>query len=258
MLAGVVAPPKRAGAQPPLSHRQPIFNVPGVVLGLLVAFFAVHLLLWGLLPTGDSEWLMVALAFIPARLGVGAAELPGGNVAVITSFVTHQFVHGNLPHLLINSAWLLAFGSPIARRTDPLRFIAFFLICGVAGALLYLAINGRAPILVVGASGAISGLMGAAFRFVFRSMAEGRHGLANTSRTPLMSLAGTLQDRRILMVIVGWTVLNVLLAQGAAGLTEAAGIAWEAHLGGFYAGLLLYGFFDRPPPPIGDDAAPAE
>ena len=53
------------------------------------------------------------------------------------------------------------------------------------------------------------------------------------------------------MAIAGWTVLNVVLAWGAAGLTEAAGIAWEAHLGGFYAGLLLYGFFDRPPPARG-------
>jgi membrane associated rhomboid family serine protease len=241
-----------------LSHRQPIFNVPGVVLGLLAAFFAVHLLLWVILPAGDSEWLMVALAFIPARVDGDVADLPGGNVAIVTSFVTHQFVHGNLAHLLINSAWLLAFGSPIARRTDPLRFLAFFLLCGIAGALLYLAINGSARILVVGASGAISGLMGAAFRFVFRSMAEGPPGMADTSRTPLMSLAATLQDRRIMMVIVGWTVLNVLLAQGVAGLAEAAGIAWEAHLGGFYAGLLLYGFFDRPPPPLEYNAAPAE
>lgn len=241
-----------------MSHRQPIFNVPGVVLGLLLVFFAVHLLLWVILPAGDSEWLMVALAFIPARIDGGAADLPGGNVAIVTSFVTHQFVHGNLAHLLINSAWLLAFGSPIARRTDPLRFLAFFLLCGIAGALLYLAVNGSARILVVGASGAISGLMGAAFRFVFRSIAEGPSGMADTSRTPLMSLAATLQDRRIMMVIVGWTVLNVLLAQGVAGLAEAAGIAWEAHLGGFYAGLMLYGFFDRPPPPLEYNAAPAE
>jgi membrane associated rhomboid family serine protease len=241
-----------------LSHRQPIFNVPGVVLGLLVVFLAVHLLLWVMLPTGDSEWLMVALAFIPARIEGGAADLPGGNVAIVTSFITHQFVHGNLAHLLINSAWLLAFGSPIARRTDPLRFLAFFLLCGIAGALLYLAVNGSARILVVGASGAISGLMGAAFRFVFRSMAQGAPGMIDTSRTPLMTLAATLQDRRILTVIVGWTVLNVVLAQGAAGFTEAAGIAWEAHLGGFYAGLLLYGFFDRPPAPIEEDIATAE
>jgi membrane associated rhomboid family serine protease len=241
-----------------LDHRQPIFNVPGVVLVLLGIFFAVHLLLWGLLPAGESEWLMVALAFIPARIGGGVAHLPGGNIATFTSFVTHQFVHGNLPHLFVNSAWFLAFGSSIARRTDALRFVAYFLLCGIAGALLYLAVNGKAGILVVGASGAISGLMGGAFRFIFRSMREaGASGLGNASRTPLMSLTETLQDRRILAVIVGWTVLNVLLAEGVPGLTEAAGIAWEAHLGGFYAGLLLYGFFDRPPL-LEDDAATAE
>ena len=113
---------------------------------------------------------------------------------------------------------------------------------------------------MVGASGAISGLMGAAFRFLFRSMADGGPmGLPATHTAPLMPLAETLRDRRILMAVAGWTVLNVLLAWGAAGLTEAAGIAWEAHLGGFYAGLLLYGFFDRPPPPVEeDDAALAE
>jgi membrane associated rhomboid family serine protease len=166
-------------------------------------------------------------------------------------------VHGDLAHLLINSAWLLAFGTPVARRTDAVRFLAFFLLAGIAGALLYLAVNGNVPILVVGASGAISGLMGAAFRFLFRGMAEGGPlGLAGARATPLMTLAQTLSDRRILIVVAGWTVLNVLLAWWAVGFTEAAGIAWEAHLGGFYAGLLLYGFFDRPPV-FEDDAAPA-
>ena len=237
-----------------MDHRQPIFNVPGVVLGLLVSFAAVHLLRWAL-PAEDGAWLTALLAFIPAREMGLAADLPGGRIAAITSFVTHQFVHGDLAHLLINSAWLLAFGSPVARRTGNLRFIAFFLLAGVAGALLYLAVNGNALILVVGASGAISGLMGAAFRFLFRE--GGPMALARATSTPLMPLAETLQDRRILMAVAGWTLLNVLLAWGAAGLTEAAGIAWEAHLGGFYAGLLLYGFFDRPPPPE-DDAAGAE
>ncbi|HET6928586.1 MAG TPA: rhomboid family intramembrane serine protease, partial [Hyphomicrobiaceae bacterium] len=151
--------------------------------------------------------------------------------------------------------WCLAFASPIARRTDVWRFLVFFVLCGVAGALVYLAVNGDARVLMVGASGAISGLMGAAFRFVFRNLREaGASGLPNPARTPLLSLSETLQDRRILAVIVGWTVLNVLLAQ-APGLTEAAGIAWEAHLGGFYAGLLLYGFFDRPALLAGDAAS---
>jgi membrane associated rhomboid family serine protease len=240
-----------------LDHRQPIFNVPGVVLVLLGSFLAVHALRWAL-PMEDNTWLTAALAFIPARETGMAADLPGGSVAVVTSFVTHQFVHGDLAHLIINSAWLLAFGTPVARRTDAMRFIAFFLIAGVAGALLYLAINGSALILVIGASGAISGLMGAAFRFLFRGMQEGGPvGLAHASTTPLMPLGETLRDRRIMMAVAGWTVLNVVLAWGAAGLTEAAGIAWEAHLGGFYAGLLLYGFFDRPSL-LADDAATAE
>jgi membrane associated rhomboid family serine protease len=62
-----------------------------------------------------------------------------------------------------------------------------------------------------------------------------------------MPLVETLRDARILMAILAWTLINVALAWGALGLTDAAGIAWEAHLGGFYVGLLTFGFFDRKP-----------
>ncbi len=243
-----------------MSQREPIFNVPSVVLGLLAAFFAVHLLRW-VLPAEENEWLTAALAFIPARLSGVGADLPGGRIAIPTSFVTHQFVHGDLAHLLINSAWLLAFGTPVARRTDPVRFLVFFLLAGTAGALFYVAVNGPVPVLVVGASGAISGLMGAAFRFLFRSMAEGEGPLSlpHARQTPLMSLTETLTDRRILLAVAAWSLINVLFAWGGGSmLTEGGGIAWEAHLGGFYAGLLLYGFFDRPPPEEDDYVALAE
>jgi membrane associated rhomboid family serine protease len=238
-----------------LRQREPIFNAPGVVVWLVVAFFVVH----GLrlfLPTGQSDELTVALAFIPARWSAAAAQVPGGPWAAVTSMVTHVFVHGDIAHLLVNSAWLLAFGTPVARRTDVVRFLAFFLLCGVAGALFYLVVNPGSGTLVIGASGAISGLMGAAFRFLFVAIREGdTEALAGeTRRPPLMSLGDTLRDRRVLTAIAGWTVLNVVLAWGAAGLTEAAGIAWEAHLGGFYAGLLTFGLFDRPPPnPVNDE-----
>jgi len=232
---------------PRLNHREPIFNVPGVVVCLLVGFGAIHGVGWAL-SAEQSKWLTEVLGFIPARLGGFAGELPGGQPAIYTSLVTHQFVHGDLTHLLINSAWLLAFGSPVARRSDVLRFLGFFLLSGVAGALLYYVINGPVFILVVGASGAISGLMGAAFRFLFTGIEDvGAWGVHGARVPPLMPLAVALRDRRIVTAVVGWTVLNMLLAWGAAGLTEAAGIAWEAHLGGFFAGLLLYGFFDRPP-----------
>jgi membrane associated rhomboid family serine protease len=72
-----------------------------------------------------------------------------------------------------------------------------------------------------------------------------------------MSLRVALRDRRVLLATAGWTILNVVFAWGASGLTDGASIAWEAHLGGFYFGLLTYGLFDRPPD-VSDIAAPAE
>ena len=245
-----------------MSHREPIFNVPSAVLALLTLFFAVHVIRW-LLPPEQDAWWTAALAFIPARCCGFAPDLPGGQVAAVTSYLTHLFVHGDLTHLVINSAWLLAFGTPVARRTNLVRFLAFFAVAGTAGALLYLVVNGGVLTLMVGASGAISGLMGAAFRFMFRSFEEGGPWAfsGHMGHAPLTTLSDTLRDRRIVIAVVAWTTLNILLAFGPlGGLTESAGIAWEAHLGGFFTGLLVYGLFDRPPPAGGDpynDAAPA-
>src|SRR5262245_34032156 len=176
-----------------------------------------------------------------------AVQLPGGEPATFTSFFTHLFVHGDTMHLLVNMAWFLAFGSPLARRTDALRFIVFFAICGIAGALFYVLVNGRVLTLVVGASGAILDLVGATMRvFSARLASPEPLGVGQPLHAaPLLSLAQTLRDKRILLAVGGWTTLNVLLSWGAARLTDAAGIAWEAHVGGFYAGLLSYGLFDR-------------
>jgi membrane associated rhomboid family serine protease len=232
-----------------------------VVVWLIGGFVAVHLLRW-LLPEEPSAWITLVLAFIPARLSALATDLPGGEIATYTSFITHLFVHGDLTHLAINAAWLLAFGSPVARRMNAARFLTFFFLCGIAGALFFVLVEGPVESLMVGASGAISGLMGAAFRFLFQTGPDGRPLTFKVGARPppLLGLMQTLQDRRVVLAIAGWTVLNVLLALGATGLTDAAGIAWEAHLGGFYAGLLIFGLFDQvrePAEPAGDDAAGA-
>ena len=241
-----------------MSERQPIFNAPGVVTALLGSFVTVHLARY-FMPEEQAAWLTAVLAFIPARLTGMAHALPGGDIASVTQFVTHVFVHGDLTHLIVNSAWLLAFGSSVARRIGSARFLVFFFLCGMAGALVYVAFSSNQLSLMVGASGAISGLMGAAFRFLFQALRTGdTEGLAGeVRRPPLMSLSATLRDRRILLAVAGWTVLNTVLAWGAAGLMDGANIAWEAHLGGFYMGLLAFGFFDRSPP-VQHNAALAE
>jgi membrane associated rhomboid family serine protease len=232
-----------------VKKREPIFNAPGVVIGLLCVFVAVHVVR-SFLPEEQDAWLVEVLAFIPARLGGRSAHLYGGQLTAVSQFFTHALVHGDLTHLLINSAWFLAFGSPVARRTGAVRFLAFFFLCAIGGALFFFAVHPDMRNPMVGASGAISGLMGAAFRFMLRALSDGdTESLAGRTRpAPLESLGATLTDRRILLAIAGWTLLNVVLAWGAAGFMEGVSIAWEAHLGGFFTGLLTFGLFDRAPP----------
>jgi membrane associated rhomboid family serine protease len=232
-----------------VSERQPIFNAPGVVLAVLGALVAVFLALdpeWGLLPDETRARLFVLLAFLPDRLGGGAGALPGGRLAAATQFVTHVFVHGDFSHLAINAACLLAIGTPVARRLGPVRFLVFFFLCGFGGALLYLALN-AAP--MVGASGAISGVMGGALRLLVGPLTDGRpEPLAGkVARAALPSLRESLTDRRILVAVGAWIVLNVAAAYALPEVLDGVSIAWDAHVGGFFTGLLTFGLFDPGP-----------
>ena len=232
-----------------MGRRQPVFNVPlsvALVLGLLVA---IHLIRQ-VLPDEEDSWFVIAMAFIPARYSNGvAAALPGGEVSAVTSFVTHMLIHGDFTHLMFNGAWLLAFGGAVALRIGGLRFLAFSIVCGISGALLFLIVNPDLLAPVVGASGAVAGLMGGTMRFFFNAIDLGG-GLVVLREAPglvpLMSLGEALSDRRVLLATAVWFGINFLALFGFGGPAPEGGIAWEAHIGGYVAGLLLFGWFDRP------------
>jgi membrane associated rhomboid family serine protease len=226
---------------------EPIFNVPTPIVATLALLAAIHALLWWWLPSDEATRTTLALAFIPARFSGFYAELPGGPSAAITSFVTYQLVHVDTAHLLINGAWLLAFGSAVAARVGARRFFIFSLLSGVGGALVFLCLRWGEPVPVVGASGAVSGLMAATLRFLFAALDQGGlQGLReNPGRVELASLADTLRNTRILMVVGLWIIINLVMAGVAPVITSAGGIAWEVHLGGFLFGLLAFGAFDR-------------
>ncbi|MFN0218161.1 MAG: rhomboid family intramembrane serine protease [Hyphomicrobium sp.] len=225
--------------------REPIFNVPGSVLAVLAVCAGV-LGLAAILPVEDADRFIISLAFIPARYS-GGVDIPGGDLASVTSFFTHIFTHAGLMHLVINGAWLLAFGSILSRRIGPWRFLAFFLAGGVAGALSFLALNWGAAVPVVGASGAIAALMGAVMRFLFVAL-DSRQGYLlreNPGAIPAMGLAETLTDRRIVISTALFIAINLLAMIGFGRMdSSAGGIAWEAHLGGYAFGLLAFGAFD--------------
>lgn len=229
-------------------EREPIFNIPPSVVVAIAVLAAVHVGLQ-LLPAQDANWTTLALAFIPARYGGMAEELPGGAEAAVTSFATYQLVHADITHLLVNAAWLLAFGGAVARRIGAMRFFVFATLCGAAGALLFLLLRWGELVPVVGASGAVSGLMAAALRFFFGAADRGDLGQLQSApdTVPLIGLAETLTNRRILTVVGVWIVINFVMAMAVPESVSAGGIAWEVHLGGFIVGLLTFGAFDPSP-----------
>lgn len=230
---------------------EPILNVPRVVVGTLAAMALVHAVrVYALSQTQDIEFLL-RFAFIPARYDttplLGGA-FPGGLGADIWTFVTYAFIHGDWTHLGMNSVWLLPFGSAVARRFGALRFLAFFAVTAAAGAATHLAVYEGEMVPMVGASAAISGMMAAAMRFAFQHggpLGFLSRGDDEAFRVPAAPLMTALRDVRILAFLGAWFGLNLLFGLGSLSLTSGeAGVAWEAHIGGFLAGLILFAVFD--------------
>ena len=228
-------------------EKQPIFNVDRSVVGLLAVLLAVHVVRQ-FLPADWDFQLLIHLGLIPARYSGQYADAPGGMTAGITSLVTHMLLHGGWAHLVLNGAWLLAFGGAIARRMGGARFLLLFVLSGLAGALFYLMLHWGEIALLVGASGGISGLFGACVRFIIPMLRQRGFDPQRAATTPAMPIAALLRDPVGLLVIGVWMLLNAgfgLLGDPTGG---GMAIAWEAHLGGFLFGLLAFGWFDRPLP----------
>ena len=225
-----------------------MFNVPGVVLAVIAVLIGVQVARY-VMPEEWSAWLTIALAFIPARYSNFPEAIPGGDVASVTSFLTYALVHADVVHLAINSVWLLAFGGAIANRVGARRFLLFSALCAIAGAVGFLAFNIGLPVPMVGASGAVSGMMGGTMRFLFGTIDSGgglRALRENPRAVQLMPLRQAMLDRRVLAVTGAFLLANILAVFGLGGVS-AGGIAWEAHLGGYFAGLFLFGLFEPPP-----------
>ena len=228
------------------SRREPVFNVPAVVTASVAVLAGVHAVR-ALLPPAADNWFVEAMAFIPARYSGQMTELPGGVYSAIGSFVTHLLIHADIAHLGLNSAWLLVFGSAIAARVGPMWFLLFAGFCGILGAATFLALNWGLLAPVVGASGAIAGLMGGTMRFMFSALDTGElWRLREAPQTVrLMSMGETLRNKRVLIASGLFVVTNLGALIGFGGAKPGQPIAWEAHIGGFAAGLLAFGLFDR-------------
>lgn len=206
--------------------REPFLHVPAVVIALIGVLLGAFLAITYLpLP----EELLTALVFVPARY-LYAGDLFGK----LVSPVSHIFLHAGWSHLAVNCLWLLAFGAVVARRLGPALFLVFFLLAGLAGAAMELALSWGQSFAAMGASGAIAGLMAAGFRLMrWPGMKEGAR-LAPLLSRPILTWSGL------------WLLGN--LAFGLMGVATPDGVVqvgWQAHMGGYLFGLLAITPFDN-------------
>lgn len=256
------------------SRREPIFSIPAIVVVLAALFILIF---------GALDWAGLALqdaairnfAFSPGRLTVwlwpGRAidlliqantdpmaleqvramrELRAlGGGPKLWTLVTYALLHGSWTHVLLNTIWLTAFGPPVARRFGSARFLLFMVVASIAGALAQWAAGPMEFAPLIGASAAVSGLMGAATRFAFQPgapLGPGWQARPDGERLPAATLAGVLVEARPRIFLIIWLVTNFIFGAFARplGLSDMP-VAWVAHLGGFLAGLVLFPLFDR-------------
>ncbi|MEO8883933.1 MAG: rhomboid family intramembrane serine protease [Devosia sp.] len=229
-------------------RREPIFMIPAVIAVLGVLMLAVQALSAFVLNKDQQIDLIVWLGFVPVRL-LAPDQFPGGIVPLFWTPVTYDFVHGGWEHVIGNVAWLVIFGTPVARRYGVVRTLVIFFVSSIIGALAFAITEFQSVAYLVGASGGIAGLTGAAMRFIFQPVIVGRHPetgepipLGRKMATiPEMLRSGPARNFSII-----WIVLNCLVPLAPLFLGQDVGIAWQAHLGGFFTGLLLVPFFEHP------------
>jgi membrane associated rhomboid family serine protease len=233
--------------------RQPAFNLPPVVVWLALAFMGVHAARQFLRAETDW-WVLVAFGFSPARYHIDSAQLPGGVAADFWTPVTHAFLHADILHLIVNLVWMASFGSALARRFGTGRFLLLSAASAAAGAGLNYALYPGEETLLVGASGAISGMMAGTARFAFApgGPLSPHRGTAGSYSVPAEPLTALVTNRQTLFFILIWFAVNLLFGFVGDFVPGASGpIAWEAHVGGFLAGLVAFSLLDpvgREPP----------
>ena len=208
--------PRRSPQQEPDLNRpgEPMFNAPwqAVVLAtVIVGGYAVQ-----------SQAALFTFGFSPVALAQGRWY----------TLVTALFLHGGWPHALMNAAFGLAFASPVARYFGQrpaglIGFLLLYLASGVFGNLGYAGFHPSDANELVGASGAVAGLMGAASRLI-----AGHGRLGPMFSRPVLAMGGA------------WFAINLLIALVGSSLipgTGGAPVAWEAHIAGFLAGVLIVG-----------------
>ncbi|MEX1080412.1 MAG: rhomboid family intramembrane serine protease [Halofilum sp. (in: g-proteobacteria)] len=218
----------------PLKDDNPTQRIPFIsytVLGLCIAVF-----LWQVsLGPREGQLAVFALGMIPAVV-FGDAVLPAQveMVPPLATLVTSMFLHGGWMHLIGNMLYLWIFADNVEDSMGHSRFIVFYLVCGLAAAVAQAALDPSSEVPMVGASGAISGVLGAYLLL---------HPKAHVLVLIPLGFLSQLVRLPAGLVLAFWFGLQLFQQMMAGG---GGGVAFMAHIGGFVAGMALIPLFKRP------------
>jgi membrane associated rhomboid family serine protease len=216
----------------------PVMTVALILINAVAFFYQFSL--YGAAPGGAkaAQAFVGEFGLIPCRLAGACPAAPDGPSALMTVF-TSMFLHGGLLHILGNMLYLWIFGNNVEDTLGHGRFIAFYLVAGAAAAFVQTMVNTRSTVPMIGASGAVSGVLGA-YLLLFPH--------ARVLCLILLGFFVRLIHVPAVIVLGFWIVVQfisgyVAVALGGGG---GAGVAWFAHIGGFLAGMaLLFAFRPR-------------
>lgn len=175
-----------------------------------------------------DAWLQTQYALIPSELLSGHDLPPTIPIPIWLTLITSLFLHGGILHLLGNMLYLWIFGDNVEDAMGPIRFLAFYLLCGVVAAFAQIAIGPASSIPMLGASGAIAGVLAAYFMLYPQSRV--------LTLIPLFFFLRLVAVPAVFLLGF-WFILQ--LVSGASSLGSSSGVAFFAHIGGFIAGLVL-------------------
>ncbi|MBC7233972.1 MAG: rhomboid family intramembrane serine protease [Chloroflexi bacterium] len=213
----------------PLRDINPRRRFPLVTVGIILLNILVFLYEFMLPSERALNALVYTWGLVPYRL----MQL---DMAAILTVFTSMFMHSGFMHLLGNMLYLWIFGDNVESALGALRYMIFYLLCGVGAALGQVLVDPRSQIPMVGASGAISGILGA-YLFLYPH--------AEVETLILFGYFARLVRLPALVVLGMWIVTQLLSGVLSLGMQVTGGVAWFAHIGGFFTGVVLVGLFRR-------------
>lgn len=202
-----------------------------VIITLNVAVFS-----YGIYLGGGQENIIRTYGVVPYNLtNPHFTHLHGGLNPFLTMF-TSMFIHAGPLHLGGNMLYMWIFGNNVEDSMGPLRFIIFYLMTGILATFTHVAIDPSAKIPMVGASGAVSGVLGGYLLLYPRAKVFTLIFIGIFIRTVTIPAS---------VVLLFWIILQVINGAVSLGVKQSGGIAWFVHIGGFGAGLLLIKLFSK-------------